>query len=66
MRFSEAYRNAMAQATGVLTVDLPYVTYPTCPIESGFLHGLADLECGHGRLPGDRTPPCGCWSEKPR
>ncbi len=23
--------------------------------------GLADDECDHGRLAGDRTPPCGCW-----
>lgn len=22
---------------------------------------LADNECEHGRLSGDRTPPCGCW-----
>jgi hypothetical protein len=22
---------------------------------------LADYECGHGRIPGDRTPPCGCF-----
>lgn len=22
---------------------------------------LADDECQHGRLPGDRTPACGCW-----
>lgn len=22
---------------------------------------FADEECAHGRLPGDRTPPCGCW-----
>lgn len=24
-------------------------------------HWLADNECKHGRLPGDRTDPCGCW-----
>lgn len=31
------------------------------------LRGLrpADSECEHGRLPGDRTPPCGCWEEAP-
>jgi hypothetical protein len=22
---------------------------------------LADYECRHGRIPGDRTPPCGCF-----
>lgn len=32
-----------------------------CPIEAGLLLRLADNECEHGRLPGDRTEPCGCW-----
>jgi hypothetical protein len=32
-----------------------------CPIEAGVLGRLADHECRHGRLPGARTPPCGCW-----
>ena len=32
-----------------------------CPIEAGVLGRLADHECAHGRLPGDRTPRCGCW-----
>lgn len=27
---------------------------------------LADLECDHGRLPDDRTAPCGCWPEHER
>ena len=31
------------------------------PIESGYSGKLADHECRHGRLPGDRTPVCGCW-----
>ena len=22
----------------------------------------AELECEHGRLPGDKTAPCGCWA----
>jgi hypothetical protein len=22
-------------------------------------------ECRHGRLPGDNTPPCGCWPQEP-
>lgn len=25
---------------------------------------LADFECQHDRLPGDLTPPCGCWPEE--
>ena len=33
-----------------------------CPIEAGLLGRLADHECAHGRLPGDRTPKCGCWA----
>ena len=32
-----------------------------CPIEAGILGRLADHECRHGRLPGDRTTACGCW-----
>lgn len=32
------------------------------PIEAGTLGGLADNECRHGRLAGDRTPPCGCFA----
>ena len=35
-----------------------------CPIEVGVLGRLADHECPHGRLPSDRTPPCGCWLEE--
>ena len=25
----------------------------------------AAWECKHGRLPGDRTEPCGCWAQEP-
>ena len=32
-----------------------------CPIEAGLLGRLADHECAHGRLPGDRTAKRGCW-----
>jgi len=35
-----------------------------CPIEAGLLGRLADHECTHGRLPGDRTPRCGCWAQE--
>jgi hypothetical protein len=35
-----------------------------CPIEAGVLGRLADHECPHGRLPFDRTRPCGCWTEE--
>ena len=41
--FADRYREAMRQAGGA------------CPIESGVLGRLADHECAHGRLPGDRT-----------
>lgn len=42
-----------------------YRQHGTCPIEAGVLGRLADHECQHGRLPGDRTPPCGCWPNEP-
>jgi hypothetical protein len=47
--FSARYTAAMAECGG------------RCPIEAGVLGRLADHECRHGRLPGDRTAPCGCW-----
>jgi hypothetical protein len=49
---SARYRAAMAQCGG------------RCPIEAGVLGRLADHECRHGRLPLDRTPPCGCWPQE--
>jgi hypothetical protein len=50
-RFSLAarYADAMAECGG------------RCRIEAGVLGRLADHERGHGRLPRDRMPPCGCW-----
>ena len=48
--FSARYTAAMADCGG------------RCPIEAGVLGRLADHECRHGRLPFDRTPPCGCWA----
>ena len=50
--FSARYTAAMAECGG------------RCPIEAGVLGRLADHECRHGRLPVDRTPPCGCWPEE--
>ncbi len=50
--FTARYTAAMAECGG------------RCPIEAGVLGRLADHECRHGRLPGDRTPPCGCWPEE--
>ena len=50
--FPARYRAAMRQAGGA------------CPLEAGLLGRLADHECAHGRLPGDRTPKCGCWAEE--
>ena len=35
-----------------------------CPIEAGLIGRLADHECSHGRLAGDRTPKCGCWPQE--
>jgi hypothetical protein len=50
--FSARYAAAMAECGG------------RCPIEAGVLGRLADHECRHGRLPGDRTAPCGCWPQE--
>ena len=50
--FSARYIVAMAECGG------------RCPIEAGVLGQLADHECRHGRLPCDRTAPCGCWAEE--
>lgn len=47
--FSDAYA---AAAAGVGSEG--------CPIEAGLILRLADNECVHGRLGGDRTPVCGC------
>ena len=47
--FTAHYRAALTHTGGV------------CPIEAGLIGQLADNECKHGRLPGDRTPKCGCW-----
>lgn len=51
---SEIYGRALTAAGGA------------CPIEAGLIGRLVDLECSHGRLPGDGTEPCGCWVEKKR
>ena len=50
--FCARYRAAMAECGG------------RCPIEAGVLGRLADHECVHGRLPGDRTAKCGCWPQE--
>ena len=52
IRFSARYSAAVAACGG------------RCPIEAGVLGRLADHQCRHGRLPFDRTPACGCWSEE--
>jgi hypothetical protein len=50
--FAELYRRAERRFPG------------SCPIEAGLLLNLADHECRHGRLPGDPTEPCGCFSDE--
>ena len=50
--FAAAYRAAQQLAGGA------------CPIEAGLLGRLVDLECRHGRMPGDSSPPCGCWPQE--
>jgi len=50
--FADRYRAAALQTGGA------------CPIESGVLGRLADNECAHGRLAGDRSAKCGCWPQE--
>ena len=50
--FADRYRAATHQTGGA------------CPIEAGVLGRLADHECAHGRLPGDRSAKCGCWPQE--
>jgi hypothetical protein len=51
--FTTSYHNGVRQTGG------------PCPIEAGVAGRLADHECHCGRLPFDRTPPCGCWPQEP-
>ena len=51
--FTARYREGLSQTGG------------RCPIEAGVAGRLADHECQCGRLPFDRTPPCGCWPQEP-
>jgi hypothetical protein len=50
--FAASYTAAMVECGG------------RCPVEAGVLGRLADHECAHGRLPFDRTPACGCWTQE--
>ena len=52
LSFSARYAAAMLECGG------------RCPIEAGVFGRLAEHECGHGRLPFDRTRPCGCCPEE--
>jgi hypothetical protein len=51
--FAEVYRQLLELADG------------RCPIEAGLLANIADNECRHGRLPGDKGEACGCWPGEP-
>jgi hypothetical protein len=50
--FTARYREGLRQTGG------------RCPIEAGLAGRLADHECRCGRLPFDRTAPCGCWPQE--
>ena len=39
---------------------------PPNPADAGKSFSDAELECEHGRLLGDRTPPCGFWAGEGR
>ena len=44
--------------------DLGLSVLPPRAADAGKSFSDAELECEHGRLPGDRTPPCGCWESE--
>lgn len=46
--------------------ELEVYTLGRCRFEAGVVGDLADNECSHGRLRGDRTAPCGCWPGEAR
>jgi hypothetical protein len=47
--------------------DLGLTIVPPRAADAGKSFSDAEHECKHGRLPGDSTPPCGCWAgEVPR
>lgn len=39
-----------------------YLLASQCPIEAGLLGNYTDNECKHGRLPGDGSAACGCFT----
>ena len=43
--------------------DLGLTIVPPRMADAGKTFSDAELECEHGRLAGDKTPPCGCWAE---
>jgi hypothetical protein len=51
--FTARYREGLCQTGG------------RCPIAAGVAGRLTDHGCRCGRLPFDRTPPCGCWPQEP-
>jgi hypothetical protein len=46
---------------GDLYSELGLTIVPPRPADAGKSFSDAELECEHGRRPGDMTPPCGCW-----
>jgi len=56
----ERYEQQMAGMT--LHMELPSAAHPA-PGGDLWVRAPED-ECKHGRLPGDRTPPCGCFKEE--
>lgn len=78
-RYAAASAALTAGATAAVNSAVPvqaapgespfYTMFRTCPIEMGAMLGvqagrLPEHECRHGRLPFDRTPPCGCFSQE--
>ena len=50
--------------SGNLYRDLGLTIVPPRAADAGKSFGDAELDCEHGRLPGDSAPPCGCWKEE--
>lgn len=72
MRSPTAEREAQERLDHARTRSLaPSVVAPSAADADGavadkplFGPYLADHECTHGRLPGDRSEPCGCWPQE--
>jgi hypothetical protein len=59
-RQDERYERAADMLTDMFMAESDWAK----PDKNGTLCRFADFECEHNRLPGDKTPPCGCWPQE--